>query len=176
MGLFIHSSCCFSSLGFGFLPNPPFLKPKILTLVIGIRFELAQKGLTWVKSLLYLYVMKSKETKIQKPKSPQGSLYYRIQPPNKNLDWNSITSEDNKIGGIFVFEEKPTREYIEVEWLPEYYEEQELVVIEANSEDVFDCGDYEGVIIPRGKGKIIERIPWNKRIRWFSKSKSPQGQ
>ena len=99
-----------------------------------------------------------------------ASIYqtvYRIQPKNKALPKYSVTSNGNRLAGCFVFTARPSEKGLKANWLEEYYKGRELVIIRCKKANLYDPGDYEGEILNPCEGRILKRIPWDKKTQWF---------
>jgi hypothetical protein len=80
---------------------------------------------------------------------------YRIQPQGADLHGvETETSNGKDAGGVHVFETIP-EVYACREWRNE--RGVELAEIECDADDLCDNGDYEGALLPKGRGRIVRR-------------------
>ena len=88
-------------------------------------------------------------------------IVYRIQPRNADLHGvETETSNGEFAGGVHVFE--TTKEIVAAlgDWAPST-EAIELAVVECEGRDVRENGDYEGSLLLKGRGQIVERKPFD---------------
>lgn len=82
-------------------------------------------------------------------------IVYRIQPQGAELHGiETETSNGEPAGGVHVFESLP-EVYACREWLNE--KKVELVEIECEASDLRRNADYEGALLLKGRGKIVNR-------------------
>lgn len=83
---------------------------------------------------------------------------YRIQPPGLGLNHRSETSIGDLADGVHVFTSLEGAARGVSEWVDHPGEpKQELVTIECNDDDLDDNGDYEGLLLYSGCGRIVAR-------------------
>lgn len=84
---------------------------------------------------------------------------YRIQKHDAELHGiRSLTSNDEELPGVFVFESLP-----EAYGCREWNQEEagvELATIECEPKDLRHVGDYEGVLLKADRGTIVDRRPF----------------
>lgn len=83
---------------------------------------------------------------------------YRIQPPGLGLNHRSECSTGDLADGVHVFTSLEEAARGVAEWVEHPGEpQQELVTIEADEDDLDDNGDYEGLLLYSGCGRIVAR-------------------
>lgn len=83
---------------------------------------------------------------------------YRIQPPGLGLNHQSETSIGDLANGVHVFTSLEEAARGVAEWVEHPGEpKQELVTIECGDDDLDDNGDYEGLLLYSGCGRITAR-------------------
>lgn len=96
---------------------------------------------------------------------------YRIQPPGLELNHQSETSCGDLADGVHVFTSLEDAARGLAEWVENPGEpEQELVTIACNDDDLDDNGDYEGLLLYSGCGRIVARRSfktWDEMRAWF---------
>lgn len=83
---------------------------------------------------------------------------YRVQPPGLGLNHQSECSTGDLADGVHVFTSLEEAARGVSGWVENPGEpEQELVTIECDDDDLDDNGDYEGLLLYSGCGKIVAR-------------------
>lgn len=100
---------------------------------------------------------------IEGGETPEGGEkvnVYRIQPRDAELHGvQTETSNGELAEGVHVFETLPELASALAGWCSGE-ELVELAVIECEGKDVRENGDYEGSLLLKGRGRIVERKPF----------------